>query len=135
MSGLISHLGYDYQTGCWNWTGARFKISRYGAVRYKRRTISVHRLAAHLWPGFDLSSPLSICHHCDNRACFNPKHLFVGTRQDNMRDASRKGRLHKTHCHRGHPLVEGNLYTKNGNKIWRACRTCVLENAKNRQLH
>lgn len=34
-----------------------------------------------------------VCHHCDNRLCIRPDHLFLGTDMDNIRDAARKGRL------------------------------------------
>ncbi len=33
-----------------------------------------------------------ICHHCDNRACVELSHLFVGTHQDNVADMMSKGR-------------------------------------------
>ena len=41
----------------------------------------------------DVPRSLDVCHHCDNRKCVRPSHLFIGTRQDNMRDASAKGRI------------------------------------------
>lgn len=33
-----------------------------------------------------------VCHHCDNRLCFRPIHLFAGTVRDNVHDMIAKGR-------------------------------------------
>ncbi len=35
---------------------------------------------------------MCICHKCDNPACININHLFIGTKGDNNRDCENKGR-------------------------------------------
>lgn len=89
--GLLAHCQVD-ENACWNWTKRRDKDG-YGKVSADRRSYRTHRLAAHLWLGMPLDSRLFVLHRCDNPSCFNPRHLFIGTPQDNMVDRDRKGRL------------------------------------------
>jgi hypothetical protein len=124
---LLDHMTVDELTGCWNWTAAT--SVGYGVMRYLGRNEFVHRIAAHLWLGYDFADKKrEICHRCDNRRCFNPKHLFIGTRLDNVRDAMSKGRHYvmprKTHCKRGHLLTPETVYTYDSGK-WRTCKKCV----------
>jgi hypothetical protein len=53
-----------------------------------------HRVAYVLAHG-DIPAGSAVMHSCDVRACVNPAHLRLGTQQDNIRDASAKGRLPK----------------------------------------
>jgi hypothetical protein len=75
--------------GCWNWTLGKSK--GYGAINYMGRVWAAHRVAYELAKG-PIPAGLSVCHSCDNPACINPNHLFVGTHRDNMLDKERKGR-------------------------------------------
>jgi hypothetical protein len=135
-----THHTYDPVTGCWNWTGggSRGDRSGYGRIYYLGRRVKVHRLSAHFYLGFDLDSPLHVLHRCDNPRCFNPKHLFIGTHQDNMQDAKNKGRMGgecKDFCKRGHPLNAQTTYLRmNG---WRGpCKECCkLRYLKRKKLH
>jgi len=73
---------------CWEWQGA-LRVG-YGAFKLNGDTLGAHCVAHFLATG---DRPSMVCHHCDNRACCNPKHLYSGTRSSNMKDAFRRGRM------------------------------------------
>lgn len=77
---------------CWPWTGRRSERG-YGEFDYGNRPVIASRFAYVLSTGVD-PGDLFVCHSCDNPPCCNPRHLWPGTQQDNMRDAALKKRVH-----------------------------------------
>ena len=52
----------------------------------------VHRMTYEKFHGI-IPKGMFVCHTCDQRDCYNPAHLFLGTPQDNTNDMIHKGRM------------------------------------------
>lgn len=79
------------KNGCWNYTG--FIGPRgYGEISLHGKTRTVSRIYWLLTQNPSITSTVLICHHCDNRLCFNPAHLYEGSYKSNVDDMYRRNR-------------------------------------------
>jgi hypothetical protein len=78
------------EDACWEWQRCRSKDG-YGQLKIARITCYTHRIMYYL-ENPQASEDLCVLHKCNNRACGNPKHLFLGTKTDNHNDKVAKGR-------------------------------------------
>ena len=103
--------------GCLIWKASkdkdgygRFQVGgRYGKKEY------AHRWSLELsLGGITLPEEIKACHKCDNPSCVDPLHLFKGTHQENMMDASDKGRTNQiTHNSKLDVAIAASIKTSN----------------------
>jgi len=80
-------------TGCWLWTRQTHRSGGYGRMTVDGKKRPAHRVSYEVFIG-PIPDGLFVLHRCDQPACVNPDHLFLGTHEDNMRDMVRKNRHH-----------------------------------------
>lgn len=81
---------------CLEFTGNRTS-GGYGQIKYEGNASAkqVHRLMYEMLVGA-IPRGLYVLHKCDNPPCWNPRHLFLGTHNDNMKDKALKNRAYRT---------------------------------------
>lgn len=105
--------------GCWLWVASRFVKTGYGQFWFREKNVTAHRASYGLFVGH-IPEGWDVHHSCHVRACVNPDHLVLVSRQEH-------GRLHspntgKQFCKRGHEFTPENtyIYPDGGRK----CITC-----------
>lgn len=87
---LLAQVIPEPNSGCWIWLGAA--RGTHGSMSFRgQQGAPVHRVAYTLMVG-EIPENIQVLHRCDMGICVNPKHFFLGTQRDNMRDMVAKGR-------------------------------------------
>ena len=97
-NGPVKNLvtGEPLNEPCWIWGSSPVNLENnhhrsFQSTHFK--SVMVHRIAWEIEYG-EIPKDLLVCHHCDNKRCVNPAHLFVGTQADNMHDYFYKKKIH-----------------------------------------
>jgi len=99
------NVGCPDVNGCWPWLGAKNHYG-YGKIRNHYKMVGAHRIAYELLIG-EIPNGCHVLHHCDNRVCVNPSHLFLGNQSENNKDMFAKGRNRNQYSNNTMPIRNG----------------------------
>lgn len=79
---------YSGLSRCWDWGGK--VVNGYAILSTGGNSMGAHRFSYRFFNG-EIPDGMVIMHKCDNKICTNPEHLEVGTHQQNIQDAHKRG--------------------------------------------
>lgn len=87
---FLNYVSVQGPDDCWPWLGSQ-NGRGYGRLDFEGSYQQAHRVSfqIHCEP---IPNGQNVLHTCDNTICVNPKHLFLGTQQNNVDDMIAKGR-------------------------------------------
>jgi len=128
----------DPVTDCWLHSAVDPSRQGYARIRLNGKDRGVHIISAYKFLNYmlDIDDPnYQVNHKCNNRNCWNPEHLYIGTQKENVKDAMDSGKhmgalnSAKTHCPAGHP------YDKVNTEGRRICTICQKETSKKHNIN
>lgn len=102
-----SKVDVGTERACWPWR-AGLNMHGYGNFWIEGRTETAHVFAFQLAGGV-VPDGMQVLHSCDNRDCCNPRHLRVGTLQDNKNDEVGRDRHVYGERHHSAKLTEDDI--------------------------
>ena len=114
----------ELDTPCIEWQHCKTDdIYKYGVRRWNDETKLAHRAA---W--IDKYGPIThkqvVIQRCNNGACVNVDHMYLGTMKDvaiRSKEAGRNFNANKTHCPQGHEYNNQNVYWYQNRRYCREC--------------
>lgn len=124
---LEAKTTWEPTSGCQLWLAGTNKQG-YGSMSVLGRMRVAHRVSWVLARG-DCPPGTVLDHKCRNVACVNPAHLEpVSPKVNALRGVGPSAvNAAKSHCKRGHALVESNVYRSQGKRCCRACNLAHQE--------
>lgn len=99
---------------CQEWVGGKFNDG-YGSFYMNKKNYRAHRASWEITNGA-IPREMQVLHRCDNPGCVNPKHLFLGTQDDNIKDMVIKKRG-RSHTLKGEACTTAKLTQRQVNEI------------------
>lgn len=102
---LLSKTNVRDEDECWLFEGCVDKLG-YGSINAGGRTVGAHRVSHEVFKG--PVGDAHVLHSCDVPSCVNPKHLRLGSHEENMAECAKRERNRTPRPGNGHLKIDAD---------------------------